>query len=119
MVRESPCCSTQVKPVTRAGDTTVSVYLPDNTIWYNSITSQRILGDGTAKQFAAPINELPVFHRAGTIVAKKMRPRRSSALMANDPYTLERTWQGYTALRAYDDTHPCALGMIFIGNISR
>lgn len=93
MVRESPCCSTQVKPVTRAGDTTVSVYLPDNTIWYNSITSQRILGDGTAKQFAAPINELPVFHRAGTIVAKKMRPRRSSALMANDPYTLERTWQ--------------------------
>ena len=32
--------------------------------------------------------QVPVFQRGGTIVPKKMRVRRASSLMRNDPYTL-------------------------------
>lgn len=32
--------------------------------------------------------QIPVWQRGGTIVPKKERPRRSSKLMLNDPYTL-------------------------------
>ena len=32
--------------------------------------------------------QIPVFLRGGSIIPKKMRVRRSSSLMANDPYTL-------------------------------
>lgn len=31
---------------------------------------------------------MPVFQRGGTIVPRKDRPRRSSVLTHNDPYTL-------------------------------
>merc|ERR1711907_53035 len=36
----------------------------------------------------APISKIPLFQRPGTIVCRKERARRSSALMVNDPYTL-------------------------------
>lgn len=32
--------------------------------------------------------QIPVFYRGGSIVPKKLRVRRCSALMADDPYTL-------------------------------
>ena len=32
--------------------------------------------------------QIPVFQKGGTIVPKKLRVRRSSSLMADDPYTL-------------------------------
>ena len=32
--------------------------------------------------------QIPVFQRGGTIIPKKLRVRRASSLMANDPYTL-------------------------------
>ena len=34
------------------------------------------------------VSQVPVFQKGGTIVPMKMRVRRSSALTANDPYTL-------------------------------
>lgn len=33
---------------------------------------------------------IPVYQRAGTIIPKKLRHRRSSTQMQNDPYTLVR-----------------------------
>ena len=33
-------------------------------------------------------NKIPVYQVGGTIVPRQMRPRRSSDLMAHDPYTL-------------------------------
>lgn len=33
-------------------------------------------------------SQIPVFQKGGTIVPKKLRVRRASSLMANDPYTL-------------------------------
>ena len=35
-----------------------------------------------------PIETIPVFQRGGSAIPRKMRMRRSSSLMKNDPYTL-------------------------------
>ena len=37
---------------------------------------------------AAPLRKIPVFQRGGSVVPRKMRARRSSSLMKNDPFTL-------------------------------
>jgi len=76
-----------VKPVVEAGKTSVDVYLPKG-VWYNELDAQKHTSSGAVKRFAAPLESLPVFLRGGAIVPKKMRLRRSSRLMAPDPYTL-------------------------------
>ena len=38
--------------------------------------------------FVVVCGQVPVFQRGGTIIPQKLRIRRSSSLMANDPYTL-------------------------------
>jgi alpha 1,3-glucosidase len=42
----------------------------------------------------APLEKVPVFQRGGAIVPRQMRPRRSSALMRDDPYTIVVTLDG-------------------------
>jgi len=39
----------------------------------------------------APEESIPAFQKAGTIIPRKDRFRRSSSQMDNDPYTLVRT----------------------------
>ena len=56
-----------VAPVTEQGATSRSVYLPAGTDWYNFWTGQRIRGGQTIK-VSAPIDTLPLFVRAGSIV---------------------------------------------------
>jgi len=56
-----------VAPVTEQGATSRSVYLPAGADWYNYWTNQRIHG-GQTVQVAAPIDTLPLFVRAGSIV---------------------------------------------------
>jgi alpha-glucosidase (family GH31 glycosyl hydrolase) len=56
-----------VAPVTEQGATSRSVYLPAGADWYNYWTNQRLRGGQTIK-VDAPIDTLPLFVRAGSIV---------------------------------------------------
>ena len=56
-----------IAPVTEQGATTRSVYLPAGSDWYNFWTNERLHG-GQRVQVAAPIDTLPIFVRAGSIL---------------------------------------------------
>ena len=56
-----------VAPVTEQGATSRSVYLPAGVDWYNYWTNQRFHG-GQTIQVNAPIDTLPLFVRAGSIL---------------------------------------------------
>jgi len=56
-----------VAPVTEQGATSRTVYLPAGTDWYNYWTQERLHGGQTIKA-DAPIETLPLFVRAGSIV---------------------------------------------------
>jgi alpha-D-xyloside xylohydrolase len=56
-----------VAPVTEQGATRRSVYLPAGTDWYDFWTNERVRG-GQTIEVAAPIDTLPLFVRAGSIV---------------------------------------------------
>jgi len=56
-----------VAPVTEQGATTRQVYLPAGADWYNYWTNERVKGGQTIK-VEAPIDTLPLFVRAGSIV---------------------------------------------------
>lgn len=79
--------------MTQAGVTSVDVYFPGVTKWYDTETAAVIQGP-TRQTVAAPLDTLPVFQRGGSIIPRKMRLRRCSALMRNDPYTLDVALDG-------------------------
>ncbi|WP_263352986.1 glycoside hydrolase family 31 protein [Acidicapsa acidisoli] len=56
-----------VAPVTSQGQTLKSVYLPAGTAWYNYWSSERFDG-GQTIQVNAPIDTIPLFVKAGSIV---------------------------------------------------
>lgn len=56
-----------VAPVTSQGQTTKGVYLPAGTAWYNFWTNERFDG-GQTIQVSAPIDTIPLFVKAGSIV---------------------------------------------------
>lgn len=56
-----------VAPVTEQGATSRPVYLPAGADWYNYWTNQRLHG-GQTIQVDAPIDTLPLFVRAGSIL---------------------------------------------------
>ena len=56
-----------VAPVTQQGMTSREVYLPAGTDWYNFWTHQRLHG-GQRLVVSAPIDEIPLFVRAGSIL---------------------------------------------------
>jgi alpha-D-xyloside xylohydrolase len=56
-----------VAPVTEQGATRRTVYLPAGTDWYNYWTNERVPG-GQTIEVDAPIDTLPLFVRAGSIV---------------------------------------------------
>jgi alpha-D-xyloside xylohydrolase len=56
-----------VAPVTEQGATRRTLYLPGGTDWYNFWTNERTHGGHTI-EVAAPIDTLPLFVRAGSIV---------------------------------------------------
>eukprot|EP00339_Tiarina_fusa_P030034 CAMPEP_0117081322 /NCGR_PEP_ID=MMETSP0472-20121206/57326_1 /TAXON_ID=693140 ORGANISM="Tiarina fusus, Strain LIS" /NCGR_SAMPLE_ID=MMETSP0472 /ASSEMBLY_ACC=CAM_ASM_000603 /LENGTH=633 /DNA_ID=CAMNT_0004809223 /DNA_START=225 /DNA_END=2123 /DNA_ORIENTATION=- len=77
-----------VKPVTKSNENTVSVYFPEGSDgWYDTLTYESYPSSGHV-QVDAPLSKIPVFQRAGSIVPRKQRARRSSSQMENDPYTL-------------------------------
>jgi alpha-glucosidase (family GH31 glycosyl hydrolase) len=56
-----------VAPVTDQGATSRQVYLPAGTDWYNFWTGERLTGGQTILA-AAPIDTIPLFVRAGSII---------------------------------------------------
>ncbi len=56
-----------VAPVTQQGATSRSVYLPAGTDWFNYWTDSRVKG-GQTIEVSAPIDQIPIFVRAGSIV---------------------------------------------------
>lgn len=83
-----------VKPIVQEGVTETSVFLPSGdaakpTVWYSTHENyKRYVGGSTYQAVPAPIDATPVFHRGGSVLPRKNRVRRSSALMRNDPITL-------------------------------
>ncbi len=61
-----------INPVTQAGATQRSVYLPANTTWYDFWTGAQLAG-GRAIQANAPLLTMPIYVRAGSIIP--MGPR--------------------------------------------
>ncbi|KAK7316926.1 hypothetical protein RJT34_00747 [Clitoria ternatea] len=64
-----------------------SVYLPGKQSWYDLRTGTVYKGGVTHKLEVTEEN-IPAFQRAGTILTRKDRFRRSSTQMKNDPFTL-------------------------------
>ncbi len=56
-----------VNPVTGKGETERNVYLPGSGLWYNFWTGESLNGGKTINA-AAPIDEMPLYVRAGSIV---------------------------------------------------
>ncbi|DBA02596.1 TPA: hypothetical protein N0F65_011968 [Lagenidium giganteum] len=77
-----------VKPITSAGVTETSVFLPGD-VWYAVFDGyKRYVGGKTHDAVPAPLEYSPVFQRGGSVLPRKNRVRRSSVLMKNDPLTL-------------------------------
>ncbi|XP_046564114.1 neutral alpha-glucosidase AB-like isoform X1 [Haliotis rubra] len=77
-----------VKPVTEQGASTTTVYFPGaGQLWYDLFTYDIHQGD-QEKSVAGTLDKIPAYQRGGTIVPRKMRIRRSSTLMYDDPFTL-------------------------------
>eukprot|EP00035_Acanthoeca_spectabilis_P021200 m.436923 g.436923 ORF g.436923 m.436923 type:complete len:902 (-) comp18037_c0_seq1:24-2729(-) len=98
-----------VVPVTAAGVTSVDAYFAGSEPWYDVLTGHTHTGG--LKVIAAPLRKIPVFQRGGTILPRKMRARRTSALMHRDPFTFDVALN--TALEAagtlfVDDYHTFA-----------
>lgn len=79
-----------VHPVTSDRTTSTKVYFPQG-IWYDADTLKIVSNDITKSNeinVEAPLNKIPVFYRGGYIIPRKERLRRSSEMMAYDPFTL-------------------------------
>lgn len=82
-----------VRPVTEADTTEVDVIFPSDNLWYDAESLQTVTdtissGKITTKTVAAGIDTIPVYQRGGSIIPRKLRLRRSTMMMKNDPYTL-------------------------------
>jgi len=75
-----------VKPVTAAGQTTTTVELPGDEVWYDAETHEEHAAGKVAMD--TPLSKMPSFFRAGQVVPRRDRPRRNTQLMQKDPYTL-------------------------------
>jgi alpha 1,3-glucosidase len=82
-----------VKPVTSPGVTETQVYLAEDEAYYDYFTNQIFHGSSAGKTVTVhtPLEKPPVLLRGGSIVPTRERPRRSSPLMKQDPFTLRIT----------------------------
>lgn len=65
----------------------MEVYFPGTEKWYD-IKSGAAYAGGREITVPVTMEGIPVYQRAGTIIPRKLRHRRSSTQMENDPYTL-------------------------------
>lgn len=98
-----------VKPVTAPNVVETTILFPTADTWYDVDSSQVVSPSGDDKRVASitvssDIDKIPVYQRGGSIIARKLRLRRSSRLMTGDPYTL------YIAL----DKNDAATGKLYM-----
>lgn len=82
-----------VKPVTAPNVVQSTVLFPTADTWYDVDTMKVISASGDEKGVASVtvksgIDKIPVYQRGGSVIPRKLRLRRSSAVMKKDPYTL-------------------------------
>jgi alpha-D-xyloside xylohydrolase len=88
-----------VNPVTAAGATTKSIYLPAGT-WYDFWTGSTVSG-GSRMTVSAPLSTIPLYVRAGSIVP--MGPNIQYATQSIDPLEI-RVYKGQDAsFTIYED----------------
>eukprot|EP00617_Octactis_speculum_P024935 CAMPEP_0185770024 /NCGR_PEP_ID=MMETSP1174-20130828/57134_1 /TAXON_ID=35687 /ORGANISM="Dictyocha speculum, Strain CCMP1381" /LENGTH=931 /DNA_ID=CAMNT_0028455309 /DNA_START=42 /DNA_END=2837 /DNA_ORIENTATION=+ len=75
-----------VKPVTAPGVTKTEIYLPGDGPWYD-VESLEAYSAGKVT-LATPLAKIAALQRGGSIIPRKLRLRRSTKFMINDPYTL-------------------------------
>jgi alpha 1,3-glucosidase len=94
------------KPVTQASETSVSVALPADSIWYDFFSLAKVEPDAFSERAKMPVDleTIPLWVAGGSIVPLKLRQRRSSKAMLADPFTI------LVAL----DTKQSANGTVFI-----
>jgi len=77
------------KPVTDQDREMVDIWIPDNELYYDYFTYDVVpTSKGKTVRVDAPLNKIPLLMQGGHIFARRDRPRRSSALMKWDDYTL-------------------------------
>lgn len=93
-----------VAPATDAADTTVSVWLPPETTWYNYYNGKRYEGGKTGKtvRVAAALEEIPVFVKSGAIVPMGPDVDYADEKPLN-PLTLDIYPDGTTEYTLYED----------------
>ena len=100
-----------VKPITGPGETSTQIIFPTRDNWYDvdSMTATATEMPTTETKVLtitveSDIDKIPVYQRGGSIIARKLRLRRSTQMMTDDPYTL------YVAL----DNNQKASGAIYM-----
>ena len=78
------------KPVTVKDATEATVYLAEDQVYYDYFSHNAYRGASKGKNVTIPaaLHQLPLLVRGGSILPTRERPRRSSSLMKNDPFTL-------------------------------
>lgn len=76
------------KPVVKENTYTADVYIADDEKYYDYFDFTVYQGAGKRHTVPAPEDKVPLLMQGGHIVPRRDRPRRSSALMRWDPYTL-------------------------------
>lgn len=83
-----------VRPVLTQGASTVEAFLPRASRWYDGLTGAAMVKStwlpGLDQMHKIPVtmDGIPFFYRGGSIIPRRERPRRSTAAMARDPFTL-------------------------------
>jgi alpha 1,3-glucosidase len=77
-----------IKPVTERDQRSTTVYLPGQTTRWYEVGSWSSYPGQYSVTVNTPLEKIPVFQRGGSIIVKRERARRNSALMENDPFTL-------------------------------
>lgn len=77
-----------VKPITEEGADKTLVYIPDDELYYNYHSPERMFKGIGYHEVSAPLEKIPMLLKGGHIHARRDRERRSSTLMKHDPYTL-------------------------------
>ncbi|KAK3325593.1 glycosyl hydrolases family 31-domain-containing protein [Apodospora peruviana] len=77
------------KPVTEKDKLSVDIWIPDDEVYYDYFSYNTIsTAKGKKVTLDAPLDKIPLLMQGGHIFARRDRPRRSSALMKWDDYTL-------------------------------
>lgn len=78
-----------VKPVVEKDKESVDIWIPDDEVYYDYATYKTMKTQkGKHLTVAAPLNSIPLLMRGGHIFPRRDIPRRSSATMRFDDYTL-------------------------------